>query len=147
MTVTPNLLQIISIDHVGIAVPDLDTAISHYTELLGGVLTHRERNEEQGVVEAMIKFGGETQIQLLAPLTADSPIARFINKNGPGLQQLAYAVEDVREASAVARAAGIRTLYEEPRTGTAGSMINFLHPKDAGGVLVELVQASKTVSE
>ena len=132
-----------AVDHVGVAVPDLDAAIAFYTQTLGGRLTHRETNEAQGVEEAMIAFGpvpGSAQVQLLAPLTPESTIARFIERNGPGLQQLALRVDDVVQAAAQARTAGIRTLYDEPRRGTAGSSINFLHPKDAGGVLVELVQ-------
>jgi methylmalonyl-CoA/ethylmalonyl-CoA epimerase len=133
-------LDIIAIDHVGIAVPDLAAAIEFHTGVLGGTVTHRERNEEQGVEEAMVAYGDGAQIQLLSPLTADSTIAKFLDRNGPGLQQLAYRVPDVRVAADRARAAGIRTLYEEPRRGTAGSSINFLHPKDAGGVLVELVE-------
>ncbi len=136
-------LQISAIDHVGIAVPDLEAAIAFHTGVLGGVLVHRERNDEQGVQEAMIAFGDGAQIQLLAPLTAESTIAKFLDRNGPGLQQLAYRVDDVRAAAEQARAAGIRTLYEEPRRGTGGSSINFLHPKDAGGVLVELVEPAR----
>ncbi len=131
---------ITAIDHVGIAVPDLAAAIEFHTAVLGGVLAHQERNEEQGVEEAMIAFGDGAQIQLLAPLTPECAIGRFLDRNGPGLQQLAYRVADVREAADAARAAGVRTLYDEPRRGTAGSSINFLHPKDTGGVLVELVQ-------
>lgn len=132
-----------AVDHVGVAVPDLDAAIDFYTGILGGRLAHRETNQAQGVEEAMIAFGsapGSAQVQLLAPLTPKSTIARFIDRNGPGLQQLALRVDDVEQAAAQARAAGIRTLYDEPRPGTAGSSINFLHPKDAGGVLIELVQ-------
>ena len=133
-------LTIAAIDHVGIAVPDLEVAIAFHTGVLGGVMVHRERNEEQGVEEAMIAFGSGAQVQLLAALSDESTIARFLDRNGPGLQQLAYRVADVRAAADAARAAGIRTLYDEPRRGTGGSSINFLHPKDAGGVLVELVQ-------
>ncbi|HEY7811651.1 MAG TPA: methylmalonyl-CoA epimerase [Nakamurella sp.] len=132
-----------AIDHVGIAVPDLEAAIAFYTDTLGGRLAHRETNEAQGVKEAMIAFGdgpGRAQVQLLAPLGPDSTIAKFLDRNGPGLQQLALRVDDVRAAAEAARAAGVRTLYDEPRRGTAGSSINFLHPKDAGGVLVELVE-------
>jgi len=131
------------IDHVGIAVPDLEAAIAFHTEVLGGRLAHRETNTEQGVEEAMIAFGPEradTQVQLLAPLTPESPIARFIDRSGPGLQQLAFRVTDVEEAAADLTAAGLRLLYPEPRRGTSDSRINFIHPKDAGGVLVELVQ-------
>jgi methylmalonyl-CoA/ethylmalonyl-CoA epimerase len=133
-------LQITAIDHVGIAVPDLEAAIEFHTGVLGGVMVHRERNDEQGVEEAMIAFHDGAQVQLLAPLSAESTIAKFLDRNGPGLQQLAYRVDDVRAAAEQARSAGIRTLYDQPRRGTAGSSINFLHPKDAGGVLVELVQ-------
>ena len=138
-TVQPGL-AITAIDHVGIAVPDLAAAIAFHTTVLGGTLTHQERNDEQGVEEAMISFDGGAQIQLLAPLNPESTIGKFIERNGPGLQQLAYRVTDVREAALAAKAAGVRTLYPEPRRGTAGSSINFLHPKDTGGVLVELVQ-------
>ena len=92
------------------------------------------------VADHMIAFGSGAQVQLLAPLSSESTIARFLERSGPGLQQLAFRVPDVRIAATRARAAGIRTLYDEPRRGTAGSSINFLHPKDAGGVLVELVQ-------
>ncbi len=132
-----------AVDHIGIAVPDLDAAIAFYTETLGGRLAHRETNQAQGVEEAMIAFGpapGGAQVQLLAPLNPESTIAKFLERNGPGLQQLALRVDDVVAAAEAARAAGLRTLYDEPRRGTAGSAINFLHPKDAGGVLVELVQ-------
>jgi methylmalonyl-CoA/ethylmalonyl-CoA epimerase len=139
-------LQIRAIDHVGIAVPDLEAAITFHTGVLGGALVHRERNDEQGVEEAMISFDDGAQVQLLAPLSAESTIAKFLDRNGPGLQQLAYRVDDVRVAAEQARSAGIRTLYEEPRRGTGGSSINFLHPKDAGGVLVELVQPARPLS-
>lgn len=129
------------IDHVGIAVPDLAAAIAFHTEVLGGTLVHREENTEQGVVEAMIAFGDEgAQIQLLAPLTPESTIATFIDKRGPGLQQLALRVPDIDDACARIRARGLRLLYDTPRRGTAGSRINFVHPRDAGGVLLELVQ-------
>ena len=132
------------IDHVGIAVPDLAAAITFYTEVLQGELVHQEENADQGVVEAMISFGdGGAQIQLLAPLTAESTIATFIDNRGPGLQQLALRVPDVLGAAAALRARGLRLLYDEPRRGTAGSLINFVHPKDAGGVLLELVQPAE----
>ena len=136
-------MQITAIDHVGIAVPDLEAAIEFHTSVLGGVMVHRERNDEQGVEEAMISFDDGAQVQLLAPLSAESTIAKFLDRNGPGLQQLAYRVDDVGVAAEQARSAGIRTLYDEPRRGTGGSLINFLHPKDAGGVLVELVQPAR----
>ncbi|MFC3492096.1 methylmalonyl-CoA epimerase [Glycomyces rhizosphaerae] len=129
------------IDHIGIAVPDLDTALKWYVGALGGREAHREVNEAQGVVEAMVAWPeGGAQVQLLAPIGEDSPIARFIGSKGPGLQQLAFTVEDVEAAAAALRAKGCRLLYDEARQGTAGSKINFVHPKDAGGVLVELVE-------
>ncbi|WP_205326583.1 methylmalonyl-CoA epimerase [Glycomyces sp. YM15] len=129
------------IDHVGIAVPDLDAALEWYAGALGGTEVHREVNETQGVVEAMVAWPeGGAQVQLLAPLRDASPIAKFIGSKGPGLQQLAFTVEDVEAAAAALRARGCRMLYDEARQGTAGSKINFVHPKDAGGVLVELVE-------
>jgi methylmalonyl-CoA/ethylmalonyl-CoA epimerase len=107
---------------------------------------HQETNEEQGVREAMVGVGDTDQcIQLLAPLDETSTIAKFLDRSGPGLQQLAYRVTDVEQVSAVLRERGLRLLYDEPRRGTSDSRVNFVHPKDAGGVLVELVQpAEKT---
>jgi len=131
----------VAIDHVGVAVPDLDEAIAFYRDTYGMTVVHEETNEEQGVREAMVGVGDSGScIQLLAPLDESSTIAKFLDRNGPGIQQLAYRVTDVEKVSAVLRERGMRTLYDEPRRGTAGSRINFLHPKDAGGVLVELVQ-------
>jgi len=129
------------LDHVGIAVPDLDEAIAFYRDTFGLRAVSEEVNEEQGVREAMLAVGdGETQIQLLAPLSADSTIATFLERSGSGIQQLAYTVDDIDEVSATLRARGLRLLYDEPKRGTAGSRVNFVHPKDAGGVLIELVQ-------
>ena len=130
------------VDHVGIAVSDLDEAITWYADTLGLVATHTETNEEQGVREAMLSAPGDVgaAIQLLAPLRPDSPIGKFIDRNGPGIQQLAYRVADVDAACAALREKGVRLLYAEPRRGTADSRINFVHPRDAGGVLVELVE-------
>jgi methylmalonyl-CoA/ethylmalonyl-CoA epimerase len=132
----------VCIDHVGVAVPDLDEAVAFYRDAFGMETVHEETNEEQGVREAMVAVGpdGGTRLQLLAPLDEHSAIARFLDRSGPGLQQLAYRVADVEEAARVMRARGVRVLYDEPRRGTAGSRINFLHPKDCGGVLVELVE-------
>jgi methylmalonyl-CoA/ethylmalonyl-CoA epimerase len=128
------------VDHVGIA--DLDEAITWYADTLGLIATHTETNEEQGVREAMLSAPGDTgaAIQLLAPLRPDSPIGKFIDRNGPGIQQLAYRVSDIDAACAALREKGVRLLYAEPRRGTADSRINFVHPRDAGGVLVELVE-------
>lgn len=132
--------SVLGIDHVGIAVADLDAAIAFHTLVLGGTLSHREVNSDQGVEEAMISYGTGAQIQLLAPLTAESTIAKFLDRSGPGLQQLAYRVTDVEAVAARLRRAGLRLLFPEPRRGTADSRVNFVHPKDTGGVLVELVQ-------
>lgn len=129
------------IDHVGIAVRDLDEAIAFYEEKYGMTMVHREENPEQGVAEAMMAVGDSTScIQLLAPLSEDSTIGKFLAKSGPGIQQMAYRVENVAEVSQTLRDRGLRLLYDEPKIGTAGSRINFIHPKDAGGVLVELVE-------
>jgi methylmalonyl-CoA/ethylmalonyl-CoA epimerase len=127
------------IDHVGIAVPDLDAAIRFYAEAFGVHVVHEEVNEDQGVREAMLAVG-DSHIQLLAPLRPDSPIGRFLDRQGPGIQQVAYTVDDIDVAADRLRAAGVRMLYDEARSGTAGSRVNFAHPKDCGGVLVELVQ-------
>jgi len=130
-----------AIDHVGIAVADLDAAKAFYREIFGMETVHEETNEEQGVREAMIAVGESGScLQLLAPLDDSSAIARFLDRNGPGLQQLAYRVTDVDAVCAVLRERGVRLLYDAPRRGTSGSRINFVHPKDAGGVLVELVE-------
>jgi methylmalonyl-CoA/ethylmalonyl-CoA epimerase len=133
-----------AVDHVGIAVADLDVAIAFQRDTFGLEVTHTEVNEEQGVREAMLRAPGDTtgatQLQLLAPLRDDSSIAKFLDRNGPGLQQLAFRVADIEAAMAAIRAKGLRLLYDEPRRGTADSRINFVHPQDAGGVLVELVE-------
>ncbi|MGA1662619.1 MAG: methylmalonyl-CoA epimerase, partial [Candidatus Nanopelagicales bacterium] len=102
-------------------------------------VVHEEVNEEQGVREAMLAVG-DAHIQLLAPLRPDSPIGKFLDRQGPGIQQVAYTVDDIEVAADRLRAAGVRMLYDAPKTGTAGSRVNFAHPKDCGGVLVELVQ-------
>ena len=129
------------IDHGGIAVPDLDEAIAFYRDTFGMETVHRETNEEQGVEEAMVAVGDSGScIQLLAPLNETSTIAKFLDRSGPGLQQLAYRVTDVEQVSDVLRQRGLRLLYDAPRRGTADSRINFVHPKDAGGVLIELVE-------
>jgi methylmalonyl-CoA/ethylmalonyl-CoA epimerase len=130
-----------AIDHVGIAVPDLDAAIAWYAETFGLRAVHEEVNEEQGVREAMLAVGDSGScVQLLAPLRADSPIGKFLARSGPGIQQVAYRVDDIEATSATLRQRGVRLLYDAPKRGTAGSRVNFVHPKDAGGVLVELVE-------
>jgi methylmalonyl-CoA/ethylmalonyl-CoA epimerase len=134
------------IDHVGIAVADLDEAIAWYGETFGLHSVHEEVNEDQGVREAMLAVGdGSTQLQLLAPLRPDSAIAKFLDRSGPGVQQVAYAVRDVEQVAEQLRGKGLRLLYDTARRGTAGSRVNFVHPKDAGGVLVELVEPALAV--
>ena len=137
----------VCIDHVGLAVPNLDEAIEFHTNVLGWRLLHRESNEEQGVEEAMIGTGDQlsqnAQIQLLAPLNENSTIAKFLDRNGPGMQQLAYRVTDLDKVSATLRDRGVRLLFPEARRGTNDSRINFCHPKDTGGVLLELVEPPK----
>ena len=132
------------IDHVGIAVPDLDVAIMWYHDNLGMIVLHEEVNEDQGVREAMLSVRGapvgSAQLQLMAPIDDTCTIAKFIDKRGPGLQQFAYRVSDIDALTARLRGQGVRLLYDAPRRGTANSRINFVHPKDAGGVLIELVE-------
>lgn len=129
------------IDHVGLAVHDLDASIAFYERTFGMHLVHEEVNEEQGVREAMLAVGDSGScIQLLAPLRDDSPIGKFLAKNGEGIQQMAYTVDDIEAISTHLRDAGVRLLYDAPKRGTANSRINFVHPKDAGGVLIELVE-------
>ena len=122
----PNAIQseishlIVAIDHVGIAVSDLTQAINFYQDTLGMHCHHKEVNEEQGVEEAMMAFStAQADIQLLAPLAPDTTIGRFLEKNGPGIQQLAFRVTDVRKVAELLTNKGIRMLYPEPRTGTA----------------------------
>ena len=142
MPTSPLTSLVTAVDHVGIAVPDLDAAIAWYADTFGLHATHTESNEEQGVREAMLSAPGDTgaAVQLLAPLRPDSPIGKFLDRNGPGIQQMAYRVADIDAACAALREKGVRLLYDAPRRGTANSRINFVHPRDAGGVLVELVQ-------
>ncbi|MBW0015788.1 methylmalonyl-CoA epimerase [Mycobacterium sp.] len=129
------------LDHVGIAVADLDASIEWYHDHLGMILVHEEVNDDQGIREAMLSVPGTTaQIQLMAPLDETSVIAKFIDKRGPGIQQLAVRVSDLERLSERLRSQGVRLVYEAARRGTANSRINFIHPKDAGGVLIELVE-------
>ncbi|MBB5115928.1 methylmalonyl-CoA epimerase [Micromonospora echinospora] len=131
------------IDHVGIAVGDLDAAIDFYQRTFGMRCVHTETNAEQGVREAMLAVGPDASggmVQLLAPLSPDTTIGKFLDKRGPGIQQVAYTVADIDAACAALRERGVRLLYDAPRRGTSNSRVNFVHPKDAGGVLIELVQ-------
>jgi methylmalonyl-CoA/ethylmalonyl-CoA epimerase len=140
--VLPDLL---GLDHVGVAVADLEAAITFYRDLLGLRVVHREDNLDQQVAEVMLSSGvggrDGDQLQLLMPLSENSVLQRFlVRRGGGGLHHVAYAVSDVRSASRVLRQCGVQVLYDAPRAGTRGSQINFVHPKDTGGVLLELVE-------
>src|SRR6201987_32328 len=133
-----------AVDHIGVAVADLDVAIAWYHDHLGMIVLHEEVNDDQGIREAMLAVRGapvgSAQVQLMAPLDDSSTIAKFIDKRGPGLQQFAYRVSDLDTLSERLREQGIRLIYDAPRRGTSNSRINFIHPKDGGGVLIELVE-------
>ena len=139
--VLPGLL---GLDHVGVAVADLEAAITFYRDVLGLRVVHSEDNLDQQVAEVMLAGSGagpvSNQLQLLMPLTENSVLKRFLVRRGSGLHHVAYAVSDVRSASRILRQCGVRVLYDAPRAGTRGSQINFVHPKDTGGVLLELVE-------
>src|SRR2546430_8152490 len=129
-------IGLLRIDHVGIAVADLDAAIEFYGRVFGMRCVHQEVNEEQGVREAMLAVGpGADRLQLLAPLRPDSTIARFLDRSGPGVQQVAYTVADLDAACAALRDRGVRLLYESPRRGTAGPPRHLRHPKGARGAV------------
>lgn len=127
------------IDHLGIAVPDLDAALALYQDGFALHVHHREILEDQGV-EAVALEIGQTTIELLRPIRDDSPIGRFLADKGAGMHHIAYAVEDIEDALARLKAGGVRLVDETPRIGLAGSRIAFLHPKSTFGVLSELVQ-------
>ena len=136
-----------AIDHVGIAVPDLDEAIAFYRDAFGMHVQHEEISEEYSVREAMLSVGDSgSYIQLLAPLSPESPIAAFLDRSGPGMQQLAYRVTDIDAACAILKERGIRMLFPEPKRGTSNSRITFLHPKDTNGVFIELVEPAASAS-
>ena len=136
------------IDHVGIAVRNLEEAIGWYETTYGLTVTSRETNESQGVHEAMLvvkapdpgELGG-SYVQLLEPLSDDTPVGKFLVRNGPGVHHIGYGVVDVTSALARIADTGVRLVDERPRHGSMGASIAFLHPKDTGGVLTELVQA------
>ena len=135
-----------SVDHIGIAVPDLLAAIQFYTSVLGLRLVRREDNPDHQVSEAMLApadAGATAIVQLVAPLNSQSPLSRFLDRTGPGVQHVAFRVSDVEHAAAEYRRRGLRLLYDSPKPGTRGSRINFVHPKDTGGVLLELVEAAE----
>ena len=134
------------IDHVGIAVRDLEAAVDLYTSVFGLTVAGRETNEAQGVREAMLYVadspGGASYVQLLEPLADDTPVGKFLAARGEGVHHVGYGVEDVTQALAELREQGIRLVDERPRHGSLGASIAFLHPKSVGGVLTELVQAA-----
>jgi methylmalonyl-CoA/ethylmalonyl-CoA epimerase len=129
------------IDHVGVAVDDLDQAVALYSQRFGMAVEHRETLEDQGV-EAVLLEVGESHVELLRPLAADTAVGRFIDRNGPGLHHVAYGTDDIQSALEAAPPAGLRLIDEGPRTGMRNSRVAFLHPKSTGGVLTELVEAA-----
>jgi methylmalonyl-CoA/ethylmalonyl-CoA epimerase len=133
-----------AVDHVGVAVEDLDAAIELYAEGFGMPLQHRETVTEQGVEAALLGVG-ESHVELLRPLGADTPVGRFIAKRGPGLHHTAYRCADVTDALEQCRARGLRLIDEEPRRGIRDSRVAFLHPASTAGVLTELVQPAEGV--
>jgi methylmalonyl-CoA/ethylmalonyl-CoA epimerase len=133
-----------AVDHVGVAVDDLDAAIELYSERLGMPLQHRETVSEQGVEAALLGIG-DSHVELLRPLGDDTPVGRFLAKRGPGLHHTAYRCTDVTETLEQCRARGLRLIDEQPRRGIRDSRVAFLHPASTGGVLTELVQPAEGV--
>jgi methylmalonyl-CoA/ethylmalonyl-CoA epimerase len=129
------------IDHIGVAVEDLDGAVELYSQLLGMPVQHRETVEQQGV-EAVLLGVGESHVELLRPLGPETAVGRFLERNGPGLHHVAYGTDDIDSALAAVREAGLRLIDEQPRTGIRNSRVAFVHPKSTGGVLTELVEAA-----
>ena len=132
-------IEFTDIDHVGIAVSDLEASVAEYSRLLGVEPTHRERVDEQGVEEVLFAVGS-SYIQLLGALGTDAPVGRFLVSRGPGLHHVAYRVEDIGSSLSHLRAEGARLIDEAPRAGSRNTLIAFVHPRAMGGVLVELVQ-------
>lgn len=130
------------IDHIGVAVDDLEGAIRIYSEVLRMPLVHREVVEEQGV-EAVLLDVGESHVELLSPLRPDTPVGKFLAKKGPGLHHVAYGVDDIEATLAALKAAGTRLIDESPRVGIRNSRVAFVHPAATGGVLTEIVQAAE----
>lgn len=132
-------IELVEIDHVGIAVPDLDAAVEEYRRLLGIEPSHRERVEGQGVEEVLFPVGSSF-VQLLGALGPDTPVGRSLARRGPGLHHIAYRVDDVAASLAHLRGEGAELIDEQPRRGSRDTLIAFVHPRTMGGVLVELVQ-------
>jgi methylmalonyl-CoA/ethylmalonyl-CoA epimerase len=127
------------IDHIGVAVEDIDAAIALYRDSFEMELAHREKVEEQGV-EAVLLDVGDGHVELLAPLGPDTPVGKYMAKNGGGLHHVAYAVDDIDATLEKISAAGLRLIDSEPRVGIRDSRVAFLHPRSTGGVLTELVE-------
>jgi methylmalonyl-CoA/ethylmalonyl-CoA epimerase len=130
------------IDHIGVAVEDLEAAVALHERTYGMPVVHRETVTEQGV-EAVLLDVGENHVELLRPLAADTPVGRFLAKRGPGLHHVAYQVADVAAALASLREQGVALIDAQPRTGIRGSKVAFLHPKATGGVLTEIVEPAE----
>ena len=130
------------IDHIGVAVEDLDAAIALYEGSYGMTLVHHETVTEQGV-EAVLLDVGENHVELLRPLAEDTPVGKFLAKRGPGLHHVAYQVEDIEATLAALSEAGLRLIDKTPRTGIRSSRVAFLHPASSGGVLTEIVQPAE----
>jgi len=130
------------IDHIGVAVEDLDAALKLYAETLGMPVVHRETVTEQGV-EAVLLDVGENHVELLKPLGPDTPVGKFLAKKGPGLHHVAYQVADVEATLAALKAAGTRLIDETPRVGIRSSRVAFVHPASTGSVLTEIVQPAE----
>jgi methylmalonyl-CoA/ethylmalonyl-CoA epimerase len=130
------------VDHIGVAVEDLDAAIALHEEAYGMAVAHREVVEAQGV-EAVLLDVGENHVELLRPLSADTPVGKFLAKRGPGLHHVAYQTPDIEAELERLGAAGLRLIDSAPRTGIRGSRVAFLHPASSGGVLTEIVQPAE----
>jgi methylmalonyl-CoA/ethylmalonyl-CoA epimerase len=130
------------IDHIGVAVEDLDAALALYERDYAMTLVHRETVTQQGV-EAVLLDVGENHVELLAPIGPDTPVGKFLAKKGPGMHHVAYQVDDIESALATLKQAGLRLIDETPRTGIRDSRVAFLHPATAGGVLTEIVQPAE----
>jgi len=131
--------KLTELDHVGIAVRDLDAVVEWYEKMFGATVAHRERIETDGVDEALIKVA-DSYIQLLTPFRDDSPLAKYMEKNGEGIHHVGYRVDSTEEVLEDVKAQGARGVDEHQRTGSRGTTVAFLHPKTAFGTLIELVQ-------
>ena len=139
---TPQLISrqtLTAIDHIGVAVEDVDAALPYYLEVLGLALVHRETLDEQGVEAALLGVG-DGHVELVAPLGPETGVGRFLASRGPGLHHVAYRVDGIEQALDLLAGSGVRLIDERPRTGLRGSRVAFLHPSSTGGVLTEIVE-------